>query len=116
MEDDGPGYLNRGDVVLATDPFKDDENAKRPWLIANDDDHPFHGEQYVAMALTTRTWYDDRLPLTREDYVEGEPPEDSSIVPHSVTSLQHELVTDHVCRVRSGKVDGAVDELVKYLY
>lgn len=66
--------------------------------------------------MTTRTWYDDRLPLTPEDYVKGEPPIESSIVPHSVTSLQHEVVTDHVCRVRSGKVDDAVDVLVEYLY
>ncbi len=43
----------RGDVVVATDPFKDD--AGRPFLVINRAETPFHGEQYIALALTTRT-------------------------------------------------------------
>lgn len=44
-----------GDIVYGVDPYKDDE-AARPWLIiSNHEGRPFHGEQYIALSLTTRT-------------------------------------------------------------
>lgn len=42
----------RGDVVEASDPFTD-ANTSRPFLVLRTVDHPFHGEQYVAVTLTT---------------------------------------------------------------
>ncbi|WP_206425095.1 hypothetical protein [Halosimplex salinum] len=71
--------LERGDVVAVSDPF--DDNETRPFVVVNTDDHPFHGEQYVALTLTTRTWFDGTLPLTDDDFVEGGVPEDSFVVP-----------------------------------
>lgn len=85
-------------------------------MIVDNEDQPFHGEQYVVMGLTTRTWYEERIPLTEEDYVDRKAPKDSSIVPHSVLSVQPEMITDYVCEVRKGKVDEGVDKLVEYLY
>ena len=36
---------HRGDVVWGPDPFKSGENP-RPWLILNNDTHPFGAEEY----------------------------------------------------------------------
>lgn len=47
--------LKRGHVILAPDPFKADEEATRPWVVINTEDHPFDGRQYVVMGLTTKT-------------------------------------------------------------
>ena len=47
--------LRRGHVVLAPDPFKSDRDTTRPWVVVNTDAHPFDGEQYVVMGLTTQT-------------------------------------------------------------
>lgn len=47
--------LERGHVVLAPDPFIDDADATRPWVVANTERHPFDKQQYVVMGLTTRT-------------------------------------------------------------
>jgi len=105
--------LQRGDVVLAADAFKED--SERPWLVVNNRSHPFDGEQYVVMALTTRTWYDERVPLKEDDFAEGIAPRESSVVPHAVTSLQPHLMTDYICRVTEERVDEAVDELFEYL-
>lgn len=107
--------LRRGDVVLAPDPFKGDDDATRPWVVANTDAHPFHGDQYVVMALTTRTWYDERIELEENDYRYRRAPERSSIVPHAVASLQPNLVTDYICRIESEPLDRAVNVLVEYL-
>lgn len=43
---------DRGDVVFGIDPFDNNKKA-RPWLIVSDDSHPFYGEQYVALTLTS---------------------------------------------------------------
>jgi mRNA interferase MazF len=40
--------MERGDVVVAIDPFKDDEEAGRPFLVLNRAKTPFHGEQFTA--------------------------------------------------------------------
>ena len=102
-----------GDVIFGDDAFKQD--GERPWLVVNNESHPFDGEQYVVMGLTTRTWYDDRVPLGEDDFVEGTAPRDSSVVPHAVTSLQPHLITEYVCRVSQEAVDNSVEVLVEYL-
>lgn len=107
--------LRRGHVVLAPDPFKEGDDATRPWVIVNDETHPFDGEQYVVMGLTTRTWYDERIPLGEADYRHRGAPRESSIVPHAVASLDPALMTDYVCRIRDDPLDRAVDVLVEYL-
>ncbi len=71
----------RGDVVVATDPFRDDEMAGRPFLVINRTETPFHGEQYITCSLTTRTWHNERIPLTDEQWVDGGAPKSSSIMP-----------------------------------
>lgn len=67
------------------------------------------------MGLTTKTWYEARLPLETDDYRHRRAPRESSIVPHSVTSLQPSLMTDYVCRIREEPLDRAVDVLLEYL-
>lgn len=107
--------LSRGHVVLAPDPFKSDADATRPWVVVNNETHPFDEEQYVVMGLTTRTWYDERVPLTAADYRHRRAPRDSSVVPHAIASLGPAMMTDYVCRVRDEPLDRAVDTLMGYL-
>lgn len=107
--------LERGHVVLAPDPFKSDVGTTRPWVVVNNESHPFDKHQYVAMGLTTQTWYEDRIPLDADDYRHRKAPRESSIVPHAVTSIEPGLMTDYVCRIRDAPLDQAVEELVGYL-
>jgi mRNA-degrading endonuclease toxin of MazEF toxin-antitoxin module len=107
--------LERGHVVLAPDPFKSDDDATRPWVVVNDETHPFDKEQYVVMGLTTQAWYDERIPLDESDFRDRSAPRESAIVPHAIASLTPVLMTDYVCRVRSEPLDRAVGELTEYL-
>ena len=107
--------LARGHVVLAPDPFKTDDDATRPWVIVNSERHPFDGEQYVAMGMTTRTWHEHRVPLDPDDFRHRSAPRDSSILPHAVTSPTPNLLTDYVCRARDEPLDRAVEQLRSYL-
>ena len=42
----------RGEIVWGPDPFKSGENP-RPWLILNNESHPFGDEEYMTVTLTT---------------------------------------------------------------
>ncbi|MEF8813966.1 MAG: type II toxin-antitoxin system PemK/MazF family toxin [Halovenus sp.] len=105
----------RGHVVLAPDPFKPNNDMTRPWVVVNNESHPFDKQQYVVMGLTTKTWYDERIPLDEDDYRHRKAPRESSIVPHAVSSLEPALMTDYVCRIRDTPPDRAVETIVEYL-
>lgn len=107
--------FERGHVVLAPDPFETDEETTRPWVIVNDESHPFDKKQYIVMGLTTRTWYDERIPLEADDYRHRAAPRDSAIVPHAIASLKPVLMTDYICRIRDEPLDRAVESLTQYL-
>lgn len=117
MTDAVPAFdeLERGHVVLAPDPFKSDDDLTRPWVVVNNERHPFDDQQYVVMGLTTQTWYDERIPLEANDYCHRKAPKESSIVPHAVASLKPALMTDYVCRIRGEPLAHAVEMLLEYL-
>lgn len=107
MKRDADGEIivfERGDVVWGVDPFKQDSAANhetslddggvasRPWLVISTDAVPFHPEQYLCLTLTTRTWHDESIPLSAESRVEGGAPEGSSIMPWSISAIQHRFL------------------------
>lgn len=57
----------RGDVVWGPDPFKSGENP-RPWLILNNDAHPFGDEEYMTVTLTT-TPHDEGVSIDESDWI-----------------------------------------------
>lgn len=106
--------ISRGTIVYADDPFKEGDTG-RPWVVVNTSDVPFHGEQYVALTLSTKTWYDDRLPITDADLLDGGLPRDSSILPWAVASIDPEDIDRKLGRLKADVVDEAVWQLVRYL-
>lgn len=105
---------SRGDVVRSTDPFKMGQNQQRPWLVVNNESHPFGGEQYVAVAVSTKE-YDDSLPLSDEVWEVGGVPRESFASPWAVHSPRSEDFVAWQGRVTDGFVDRVVDSLVTYL-
>ncbi|MFB6228142.1 MAG: hypothetical protein ABEH88_06130 [Halobacteriales archaeon] len=50
------------------------ESYPRPYVIASGDTHPFHGEEYVGLAITT-TDLDPAVPIEDDAWVRGiDPP------------------------------------------
>jgi hypothetical protein len=63
---DKQDLFERGDVVYGDDPFKTGEDARR-WLVpSNHEGRPFHGEQYIAVTLTTRSCLDGLIAIPEE--------------------------------------------------
>ena len=107
--------VGRGDVIVATDPFKEDDTTGRPFLILNRTETPFHGQQYITCSLTTRTWHEDRIPLMDDHWVEGGAPKSSSIMPWSVNSIKSDWISFRQGRLNENIVDQAVAQLREYI-
>ena len=79
----------RGDVVRSADPFKQGTDRQRPWLVVSTDSHPFDGEQYIAVAISTKE-YDASIPITPDCWTVGGVPRDSFVSPWAVHSPRSE--------------------------
>ena len=104
-----------GDVVYGSDPYKG-AGAARPWLVvSNHEGRPFHGEQYITLALTTRTWMDGLLEIEPHHWIRGGTPDDSRIVPWGVQSIGSDDVDFWQGRIDGSLVGEAVESLVEYV-
>jgi len=104
-----------GDVVYGDDPYKGSE-AARPWLIvSNHDGQPFHGEQYIALSLTTQTWMDGLIEIDAEMWLHGGTPDDSRLIPWAVQSIDHDDIDYWQGRVADDVVAAGIDALIEYL-
>lgn len=104
-----------GDVVYGEDPFKG-AGAARPWLVvSNHEGRPFHGDQYITLTLTTRTWPDGLLAIPEGNWTHGGTPAPSYIVPWGVQSLGNDDIDYWQGRLDRTLVDEAIGALTDYL-
>jgi len=110
---EGPPIFERGDVVYGADPFKSEGDA-RPWLIlSNHEGRPFHGEQYIALTLTSKSWLDGLIEIPETGWIRGGTPDDSRIVPWAVQSIAREDIDFWQGRLDGTIVEEAVAALVE---
>lgn len=115
MTTEGTPTFVPGDVVFGTDPFKEGGDG-RPWLLlSNHEGQPFHGEQYIALSLTTRAWLADLLEIDDDTWVHGGTPFESRIVPWAIQSIDHADIDVWQGRVVEEVVTTAIDSFVEYL-
>jgi len=105
---------DRGTIVFADDPFKGND-ASRPWLIIGTDETPFHGDQYIALTLSTKTWYGERVPIEDDDIIDGGLPKDSSILPWAVASVESPQIDRELGTLDERLVDDVVNQLGSYI-
>ena len=105
---------DRGTIIFAADPFKESD-AGRPWVVVNTPDMPFHNEQCITMALTSRTWIDERIPIHQDDVTTGKLPRNSSVLPWAIASIDPDDVRSEIGVLNQAIVDQAVSDLVGYL-
>lgn len=101
---------SRGDAVVATDPFG--YTGRRPYLLVSDDDHPFHGEEYLAAAVTTAR--EPAVPLGGA-YEAGELPRESFASPWAVLTLKERDVEKRVATVSADVVESVTARIVEYV-
>jgi mRNA-degrading endonuclease toxin of MazEF toxin-antitoxin module len=115
VTDEGSPLFERGDVVYGDDPFKGEERA-RPWLVlSNHEGRPLHGEQYITLTLTSKSWMEGLIEIPEERWIRGGTPAESRIVPWSVQSIDRVDIDFWQGRLESALVDEAVAALVEEL-
>lgn len=115
MSEDEVPIFQPGDVVYGADPFKGSA-AGRPWVIvSNHEGRPFHGEQYVALTLTTRTWMEGLIEVDASDWLRGGTPEKIHVVPWGVQSISQADVDFWQGRLETDVVREAVSSLIAEL-
>ena len=113
MTDEETPIFERSDVVYGDDQFKGGKDA-RPWLIlSNHEGRPFHGDQYIALTLTSKSWMDGLIEIPEENWRRGGMPAESRIVPWGVQSVDHEDIDFWQGRLASDLVDRAVAALIE---
>jgi len=50
-------------------------------ILSNHEGRPFHGEQYIALTLTSKSWMDGLIDIHEESWLRGGTPDESRIVP-----------------------------------
>jgi mRNA-degrading endonuclease toxin of MazEF toxin-antitoxin module len=104
----------RGAVCWSDDPFKDDTDAGRPWLVVSTGGHPFADEQSMVVALST-SGHDAALLISDEAWREGKTPRRSYVLPWAVHSVRNERIEERLGVLEQSFVDSVVTELRQYI-
>ena len=109
--------LATGDVVWHRAPFKDatgGQSPSRPWLVVSNENHPFHGREYVVLGMTT-TRRDRAIQVGRDDWVEGTLEKPSFVSPWFASTLKHADVSHRVGAIDTDLAGDAVAVLFECL-
>ena len=99
-------------VVIAYDSFGAGNN--RPYLLLSDDRHPFHGQEYIAVVVTT-TGRENAISLEADSFEEGSLPRRSYVSPWNPVTLKEYQIDKHVATLSETIVDDVVAELNTYI-
>lgn len=106
--------ISRGHVLWASDPFKIDSKVERPLIVLSNDTHPFHGEQWIAAAVST-TPRPRALEITDDSWAHGTLPQQSYAYPWAIVSPRIEYIDYVVGSMTDGFVDELINEVNGYI-
>lgn len=95
----------RADVIAHPAPFKN-RKTDRYFVVLSDPAHPFHGEEYLVVALTS-TERSAAIELGDDDWRFGGPPGDSFASPWYVLTVKHADISG----AQGSLTDPAVDDI-----
>ena len=97
-------------MVRSSDPFNTADERQRPWLLVNNESHPFGDERFVAVAVSTKE-YPESIALSSDVWEVGGVPRDSYVSPWAVHSPRGEDSIAWQGRVENEFVDRVVNAL-----
>lgn len=102
----------RGHVVWHDGLFR---GSGRPWLVLSDDQHPFHGEEYLVAGITT-TERPGAITIDAEDaWAVGGLPRSSYVSPWFLTTLKHPDVEQGVGALTEDRLETVTGAVTSYL-
>ena len=106
--------ISQGDVLWAADPFKQEFAMERPLIVISNDTHPFRGEQWVAVAVST-TARPRAIELTEDVWLRGSLPQQSYAYPWAIVSPRIEQLEYVLGSVADTFVERLVDAAHGYI-
>lgn len=110
--------LDTGTVVWHEAPFKtprsDGSQPDRPWLVVSNDDHPFHGTEYIVLGMTTNP-RSEGIQVQRSDWVDGGTTKPSFVSPWFAMTLKHADIDYRIGALEASLVSRAVADLTSRL-
>lgn len=103
---------DRGEVWWGPAPHKNGP-AYRPWLLANDDSHPFAHTECIALAMTT-TEHPEGIAVPDTAWVEGGSDVQSYISPWYVATIKHRDFDNQQGTIGGPFLTWAVEALHEY--
>jgi mRNA interferase MazF len=105
--------FQRADVVKHPAPFKNPPNH-RYFVVLSDDTHPFHGEEYAVVALTSKQ-RPEAIEIGSDDWRFGGPPGDSYASPWYVFTIKHADISNAQGSVTDAMADTIATETASFL-
>jgi mRNA interferase MazF len=105
--------FQRADVVKHPAPFKNPP-TDRFFVIINDSSHPFHGQEYAVVALTSKQ-RPETIEITPSDWRFGGPSGNSYASPWYVLTIKHADITNAQGSVTASMADTIASETASYL-
>jgi hypothetical protein len=105
--------IRRGAVIEYPALF-DFDSYPRPYLIVSGQSHPFHGEEYIGIAITT-TALESAIPISDDAWIRGGLPKESFLKPWQPTLLKHADISDAFGVLRQTVVDRTAEELASVI-
>lgn len=105
----------RGEVVWASDPFRDGANP-RPWLIVAAESLPYPASDCIAVALSRQSHHPGSISVSSDDWITGYPNTSSFVLPWTVATLKQSIhIVETQGRVQPDLVRLVCDTLVDCL-
>jgi mRNA-degrading endonuclease toxin of MazEF toxin-antitoxin module len=86
----------------------------RPFVQVSTAAHPFYGEEYTAIPLTT-TLRPMAFEIADEYFVKRGLPRQSYASPWNVVTLKHEAISKHIATLSEEAIDSVVDRAIGFL-
>lgn len=103
--------FRRGHVVWHDGLFR---GSGRPWLVLSDDDHPFHGQEYLVAGMTTRE-RDAAVQVPDDAWAVGGLPGKSFVSPWFLSTLKHARIDRGVGALTEEVTAAIAAEAARYL-
>ena len=103
--------FDRGHVVWHGGLFN---GSARPWLVISDDRHPFNGEEYIVVGLTTTT-RQEAIRVDTDKWAIGGLPKTSYASPWFLTTIKHADIDRGVGMLTNDTVNAIIDQIVEYV-
>ncbi|MDY7082233.1 MAG: hypothetical protein SXQ77_07495 [Halobacteria archaeon] len=86
----------------------------RPFLVLSDGRHPFYGDEYIVVGLTT-TERNEAIKIRQHDWEEKNIPKDSYASPWFILTVKHMDIQTGVGSIKPGKVDKISEAVESYI-